>query len=276
MESDCSLQEASNTYQTLASFLSEVKIDATDFVCGNNIPFPEHVKEDLVSKSLLISYHKSDNVTVTVLQNLFTAWEAILLKAAAEHLQGGKFAVIEGRMDEETQSVPRHNKFPERVFALLDALTRFRPVATTLCNEAYILFSLNKTYNWLYNLPKEERDEYINRARAGGRELRLKYRERTKEIETAHQLSLKKKRDDILRKKAKDLQEKETVINYVQYWGFWQYPETLKQNLKKLKSIAEKKKALKAQLRFRKVILCQEHLDKKNVFVQRKRQRILS
>jgi hypothetical protein len=71
----------------------------------------------------------------------------------------------------ETLSVPRHNKFPERVFALLDALTRFRPVASTLCNEAYIMFSLNKTGEWLSSLTENERDKFLQQARSKGPKL---------------------------------------------------------------------------------------------------------
>jgi hypothetical protein len=47
------------------------------------------------------------------------------------------------------------------VFALLDAMTRFRPVASTLCNEAYIMFSLNKTGEWLSSLTENERDIFL-------------------------------------------------------------------------------------------------------------------
>jgi hypothetical protein len=70
------------------------------------------------------------------------------------HLIGGEHSIIEGAKEAETLSVPRHNKFPERVFALLDALTRFRPVASTLCNEAYIMvFSFVISLAELFQFP---------------------------------------------------------------------------------------------------------------------------
>jgi hypothetical protein len=133
-----------DNYQKLADFLKRTKTDATDFVCGNGVPFPDIVRDDELKDALLSTNTNTDQTTAAVLERMFTAWETLLLMAAAEHLIGGEHSIIEGA--KETLSVPRHNKFPERVFALLDALTRFRPVASTLCNEAYIMFSLNKTF----------------------------------------------------------------------------------------------------------------------------------
>ena len=111
----------------------------------------------------------TDQTTAAVLERMFTAWETLLLKAAAEHLIGGEHSIIEGA--KEALSVPRHNKFPERVFALLDVLTRFRPVASTLCSEAYIMFSLNKTGEWLSSLTENERDKFLQQARSEGPKL---------------------------------------------------------------------------------------------------------
>ena len=262
MESDCSMQETSNTYQVLSSFFCRCKEDVSAFICGEDVPFPTYVKDDFILQCLLKEHHL-DTIVATILKNLFTAWETILIKSAGDHLIGGQYETIGPEMETETKSVPKHNKFPERVFALLDALTRFRPVATTLCNESYIMFSLNKTYNWITSLPEKERDEYLQKARSGGRLLREKFIHRSKELECEHQQSLKKKREDIARKRDKAIKDKEDIVNEIQYWGFWQYTETLHSSLNGLKGNAQKKKALKAQLRFRKLILEQIHSDSK-------------
>ena len=142
-----------------------------------------------------------DNLTGVLLQQLFTSWLSLLIKAASDHLQGGKYAVLTDATKQETKSVPRHNKFPERIFAFLDALTRFLPVASTLCNEAYIMFTLNKTGKWLNSLPEDERARHLEAARSGGRELRQKYKERSKDIQRTLRENLHKKRQ-LLEKKA--------------------------------------------------------------------------
>jgi hypothetical protein len=38
----------------------------------------------------------TDQTTAAVLERMFTAWETLLLKAAAEHLIGGEHSIIEG------------------------------------------------------------------------------------------------------------------------------------------------------------------------------------
>ncbi|CAC5395370.1 unnamed protein product [Mytilus coruscus] len=51
---------------------------------------------------------------------------------------------------EVTNSVAKHNKFSESVFAYLDGLMRYKPHIKTLSAEAFVMFSLNKkTGEWL-------------------------------------------------------------------------------------------------------------------------------
>jgi hypothetical protein len=105
----------------------------------------------------------------------------------------GIFSEIDSTMASQTMSTPRHNKFPERVFALLDALIRYRPVASTLCNEAYIMFSLNKTGDWINSLSPEKKQMYLDKARKEGREIRKKYLARIKSLEEAQKKSCSRK-----------------------------------------------------------------------------------
>ena len=230
----------------MADFLKRTKTDAIDFVCGNSVPFPDMVRGDELKDALLSTNTNTDQTTAAVLERIFTAWETLLLKAAAEHLIGGEHSIIEGAKEAETLSVPRHNKFPERVFALLDALTRFRPVASTLCNEAYIMFSLNKTGEWLSSLTENERDKFLQQARSEGPKLRQLYKERTMEIETTRQDLLRKKIQENERKKDKDRKEKELIINEVQYYGFWQYTETVGQMLKTYETSCFEERSIKS------------------------------
>ena len=101
----------------------------------------------------LIQPNDYDAQTSALLELMFAAWSNLIQKAASEHLPGERFASVDESLAQETESVPGHNKFPERVFSLLDKLSRYRPVASTLCNEGYIMFSLNKTDEWLKSLP---------------------------------------------------------------------------------------------------------------------------
>ena len=141
---DCTLETANEIYQQLHVFLSEAKDDCSGVLCGEHMPFPDIIHEDEIYERLMKS-DSYDGITCAVLQQIFQSWFILLTKAAIDHLQGGRYETVDRALAEQTKSLPKHNKFPERVFALLDALTRFRPAATTLCNEGYIMFSLNKT-----------------------------------------------------------------------------------------------------------------------------------
>ena len=75
-----------------------------------------------------------------------------------------------------------NNKFPERVFGLTDSLIRLRPNATEMCNEAFIMFTNNKTNAWLKRKPEKERLQLLKDAHQFAGKLREQYKQRTKEI----------------------------------------------------------------------------------------------
>lgn len=66
------------------------------------------------------------------------------------------------------------------------------------------------------------------------------------EIETTRQDLLRKKIQENERKKDKDGKEKELIVNEVQYYGFWQYTETVGQMLKTYKTAVLKKRSIKS------------------------------
>ena len=135
---NCSLQDTNEVYQKLYSFLEKTKDDCTDVVYGTYAPFDNIKKDDIYHR--LIKPDSYDGQTSAVFQQIFSSWHSFLTKAASDHLPGICFADINNPLEMETKAVPRHNKFPERLFAMLDALTRFRPVASTRCNESYNVF----------------------------------------------------------------------------------------------------------------------------------------
>lgn len=195
-DKDCSLEKANAIYQNLFSFLENGMEDSTDILMGDNAPFPELVKKDSVFQRLMKT-DDFDTITLSILQQIFAAWHTLIIKAVGEHLIGGKFSNFDETLSCQATSAPRHNKFPERVFSMLDALTRFRPIASTLCNECYIMFSLNKTGDWINSLPAEDRKTLLDDSRKEGIEIRKKYIERVNHIEQSRREVLKKKREKI-------------------------------------------------------------------------------
>ena len=60
-----------------------------------------------------------------------------------------------------TQSVPKTNKVSERDFALLDRFLKEKPNASTVAIESLILFSQNKTREWLGKKTNAERHGFF-------------------------------------------------------------------------------------------------------------------
>lgn len=93
--------------------------------------------------------------------------------------------------------------------------------------------------------------------------LRLKFKERMKEIEQKRLLVLRAKEEELKKKKLKTLQRKENMTNDILYFGLWQSSDDVSQHLSEFQTKSEKIRALKAQLNFRKNVLKQKTSDKK-------------
>lgn len=163
-------------------------------------------------------------------------------------------------------SALKHNKVPEFFFGQLDFLLKYRPNASALCNEAYLIYSHNKTKEWLDNLDDKTKEQYLNDSRREGVIMRKKFQERMKAIADKRIEAIKLRENDITKKKLKLVKKKEGFTNNILFFGLWQCKEDVTFHLDQISSITEKKMALKAQLNFRKNVLLQKAKDK-NLFL---------
>lgn len=140
--------DINDTLTGLRSFLAEAKDDCSEVVTGKHLPFPEEsckIENDIVMAELF-KPDETDVMTIQlVLQALFSCMLNLLDRQAADHLPGGKYFSKPTDISAESKSVLKHNKLPEFFFGQLDFLLRYRPKASLLCNEAYLLYSHNKT-----------------------------------------------------------------------------------------------------------------------------------
>jgi len=179
-----------------------------------------------------------------------------------DQLPGGSFYEPNQDLINEILSVIPHNKLPERAFGMLDFFIRYRPNASTLTNEAFIMFSFNKTSEWLDSLTTLECDRLLTQAKKQGREMKEKFRERCKEIQIKRQTSLKEKQEALQKRKENLYKKKEKQTSDVIFYGLWQTTDTVDEILKSIKKVTEKRKTLVAQLRFRQNVLKQYVKDK--------------
>ena len=74
-----------------------------------------------------------------------------------KQLPVGKFFEPTHDLRDQTKSVIPHNKISKRVFGILNCFLRYRPNASTISNEAFLMSVFNKTSEWLETLPQEEK-----------------------------------------------------------------------------------------------------------------------
>ncbi|KAK6168596.1 hypothetical protein SNE40_019795 [Patella caerulea] len=180
-----------------------------------------------------------------------------------EHLPGGKFWNPDESLMEEVSSAKKHNKLPEFVFGQLDHLISYRPNASLLANEAYIMFSFNKTSTWLRELGEDEKNRLLDESRKEGREIRKEFIARTKSISDERFRLQKLKKQEMERLEASRVQRAECMTNDVCYYGLWQTVDQINEGMDKLSgNDKELRCALQTQLKFRKSVLHQKHSDK--------------
>lgn len=115
-------------------------------------------ENDKVMSKLIKKDEKLDTICLPLLQSLFRAIKELLSKMILEHLPEEQFLDPLPNVLEQTSSAMKHNKLPEFIFGQLDNLLSYRPNASVLANEVYLMYAFNKTNECLKNLSLEERE----------------------------------------------------------------------------------------------------------------------
>lgn len=112
----------------------------------------------------------------------------------------------------------KHNKLPEYLFGQLDQLMPYRPNATILTNESFIMYSHNTTRSWLDSLSAEEQNKLLTDSKKEGRAIRLPFQQRILEIKMKRQEQLKKQ-EELERLERVRVQKNESLTNLICYYG---------------------------------------------------------
>lgn len=100
-ETDSSLEKANNVYQKLLDFLERASEDSTDVICGKDALLPDLNSKDSIYKRL-VKPDELDSLTVAVLQQTFSSWQALIRRAVGRHLKGGSFTNLTEELAKET------------------------------------------------------------------------------------------------------------------------------------------------------------------------------
>lgn len=183
IEKNLNILDLNTYFESLTIYLERQSKDALGFVNGDEYPFEESlIEKDNLYEELVKPNAEVDTFAIQLAQLLFCGFHKLVSNALKEHLPGGTYSNPSEKLKEQSKSVVPHNKMSERVFGMLDNFISFRPNASTITNEAFIMFSFNKTAEWLNTLPEGEKNKMISKSISEGRELRTQFKERCNDI----------------------------------------------------------------------------------------------
>ncbi|XP_063446536.1 uncharacterized protein LOC134726070 [Mytilus trossulus] len=247
-------------YQTLVTYLENVSVDlerTQELLTGEYVPFPDiAIKKDDVWASLVHS--ENDAPCAALLVEMCSSVCKALKDKVADHLEDGQFSGNHETDREQFSSVLPHNKLPERVFGQLDWLLRHRPNASKIANEAHIMYSMNRTANWLQQKDDKKVEELISWSKKNLKSMKETEKLRIQELDSKlKQISIdKENRTKALAAKSKE--RKESLTQEIVKLGFWDKKGVVNAKLKKLKTQTAKRNALKYQINFRNYVLEQK------------------
>lgn len=262
-ESNISVLDMSTYYTEMKAKFDLWSIDSHAFAEGtayitNDIP----IHKDDVWSALVASNAVTDTLTVEALQILFNSFSITTQRLLIDHLPGGIYSSYDNDLYEEVASVPTTNVSPERDFAMLDRLMREKPNATVIALESIILYSHNKTSNWLDQKGSEEKETLLEAARSLAPVMRKKFKERREVIEARSAAAIQKKKEEIQRKQLQAVKEKEILTKEIEKLHLWTCRADITNGLAQLSRKSDKLQALKLQIKFRDKVLNQTHSDK--------------
>ena len=262
LESNVSITDMSAYYVQMVERFEAWASDASDLLHGKDTLFADEelLHSDAVMEALM-KEHPDDDIVTECLQLVMKSFEVLAHRMLEDHLKGGQYHSPDSHLQMQTESVPTTNAISERDFGKFDRLLREKPHATTLAIEAMILYSNNKTSEWLQTKTEGEKKEIFEVARKMAPSHRKLFKERLKEIQAYRRHQLQVREEELARKQQKEQREREELLTQIHELGYWRAKATVTEQLCKMKTIAQKKAALKVQLKYRRKVL-QQQADK--------------
>ncbi|WAR18650.1 hypothetical protein MAR_000488 [Mya arenaria] len=146
-----------------------------------------------------------------------------------------------------------------------------KPNVSALASEAFVMFSANKTKQWLERKTDFEKNSLIQDAMKNVSLVRANYKRMKEEIEANQR---RKVEESIREAEAIEYRRLNRLEGYTQkmiYYGLWQTEDEVDSALKEISTKKETMEALKAQLNFRKHVLKQDPKNKENLYLLSKK-----
>ena len=157
--------------------------DASSFLEGQTALFDDTTIKHGEILDYLLMENSNNAIVQELVQVIFKSFYILCERLLVDHLPGGVHDKPSEEKRCQTQSVPKTNTVSERDFAQLDRFLREKSNATTVALESLILFSNNKTREWLQQKGDEQKAKIFASARKMAPKLRKQYQERRKAIQ---------------------------------------------------------------------------------------------
>ena len=253
------VSEMNVRYERMLECFERWALDASCLLKGSESVFDDVVVEkDGVFEKLVEENGVLDGMTLQVLQILCASFACKTKMLVSDHLNGGRHATLNGGEEvlmNETVSVKRTNVDSERDFGMLDVLMRLRPRAWCIVHESLVMLKRNKMLEWLDGLDEKRMKEVMEVGRKSVEVQRKEYLERMGEIERKKSEKVDEKFREKQRKEVNAQIRKEKVsADLNEVGGLWMNEDDLEVNVSGMNE-KEKRGAIEAQLKFRKVVL---------------------
>ena len=151
-----------------------------------------------------------------------------------------------------------HNMHLERGFGFWDRKKRTVPALSSLASEGCLLFTCNKTLDWLMK-PVDEREELVRCCQRQTPQMKATFKERAKKLQQELEARLQQQQREKAEKEARELRDRMALIGRVEdAGGLWRSADQMEEALGQLKNTSwgeAKRKcldAIKAQMTYRK------------------------
>ena len=206
IESRGHVMDTDRYYTRLHDFVYEQMEDPSDLLNDSAVLYPEYPpKENEVRKGLYsevneeVDFYTKQSIII-ILHNIFVC----IKRQLEDHLPGGKHHNVDSRVHQETETCPRDNIAAERIFAGLDYLKRSRPNLTVLAMQGILLWSQNKSMEYLDKCSEEEKSKLIKAATKNKRIVMKSYQDKVKEM--------KKERQEMMSRQQQAKEEKKRKL----------------------------------------------------------------
>ena len=188
---------------------------------------------------------------VIILHNVYVCIRRQLL----DHLPGGKYHNASDTIRNETASCPTDNVAAERVFAGLDFLKRNKPNMSVLAMQGILLWTQNRSMDYLDKCSEEDRQRLINQATKRRKSVVMSYQEKVKTIRQKQQALMDSNHRSREERKRKQVASTIAATEKVQkFGGPCQVPGDVDTMIEKISDTKLRRQALVAQLDYYKAI----------------------